>query len=123
MTQEEMIKLYARKYIQDKRGEWRVGDKGYDRTYNDVYLVTKDIANALNDPETEPGRFIWLPLPIDPINPERGLWGMVDWKRCTLINSVNDGQAYIDIKSKKWHFVGSITEALLRAIWAQQEVA
>lgn len=25
--------------------------------------------------------FIRLPLPIDPVNPERGLWGMVDWGR------------------------------------------
>ena len=24
---------------------------------------------------------IRLPLPIDPRNPERGLWGMVDWGR------------------------------------------
>lgn len=24
---------------------------------------------------------ILTPLPIDPVNPERGLWGMVDWNR------------------------------------------
>lgn len=26
-------------------------------------------------------KFIFCPLPIDPRNPERGLWGMVDWNR------------------------------------------
>jgi len=25
--------------------------------------------------------FIRLPLPIDPVNPERGLWGMIDWSK------------------------------------------
>lgn len=27
---------------------------------------------------------ILLPLPIDPVNPERGLWGMLDWNWFTM---------------------------------------
>ena len=39
-----------------------------------------------------------LPLPIDPVNPERGLWGMVDWE---LFSSLSPNPA-----SGEWYIFG-----------------
>jgi hypothetical protein len=36
----------------------------------------------------------FLPLPIDPRNPERGLWGMVDWDLFSTLTP-RDGEWYV----------------------------
>ena len=58
-----------------------------------------------------------LPLPIDPVNPERGLWGMIDWGRWWAHCS----KGIIEIDDPTHHFEGTPTFALLRALKVQME--
>lgn len=39
--------------------------------------------------------FLFAPLAIDPKNPKRGLWGMIDWEKYTLIQYDCDGNIAI----------------------------
>jgi hypothetical protein len=85
MTQEE-LEYYSlpklQKLFREKMGEWRANDKGKFLN-NDPEIITKYLLLDLTNPETlEDWKNNWirLPLPIDPENPERGLWGMVDWR-------------------------------------------
>jgi hypothetical protein len=60
----------------------------------------------------------WFPLPIDLVNPERGLWGMVDWGR--FVASVGNG-GVVNIQEFPWGremFFASATPtlALLKAL-------
>ena len=70
---------------------------------------------------------IVIPLPIDPINPERGLSGMIDsrWKKLHDVIPNNP-----HIVKFEWYqdnllkssYGDSITEALLRALMAQEGI-
>ncbi len=67
---------------------------------------------------------IRLPLPIDPRNPERGLWGMVDWEKWgrningegIYLYDREIGEVHIDFT---WN---NPTLALLKALAAQEGV-
>ena len=66
-----------------------------------------------------------LPLPIDTRNPERGLWGMVDWGRFEIWESFGDGSIVIRDMSSEKDFpqvIGSPTLALLKALAWQEGV-
>lgn len=63
--------------------------------------------------------FIRLPLPIDPVNPERGLWGMVDWFWWNCFVQTN-GMLQMS-SSRNGSLVDTPPLALLRAIDAQEE--
>jgi len=54
----------------------------------------------------EHDNFIRLPLPIDRNNPERGLWGMVDWEKFT--QEMADGEGNIDIYKNPFHQIDGI---------------
>jgi hypothetical protein len=66
-----------------------------------------------------------IPLPIDPVNPERGLWGMVDWKKWDA-SSVAQGKLRIvnsrpNVFSETWFDVMDIpTLSLIQVLAAQQ---
>lgn len=69
-----------------------------------------------------------LPLPIDPVNPERGLWGMVDWSVRDMLTH-DDGTVSIRTWNPNYKKVPNYvylsqhttpTEALLRALIAQE---
>lgn len=66
-----------------------------------------------------------LPLPIDPVNPERGLWGMVDWRRFHVEDSLNyDGMLTIFERAScgTFTFNGTPTLALLKALAHQRGI-
>ena len=63
---------------------------------------------------------LWIPRPIDWQNPERGLWGMVDWERWILSTDIDNTKVYIrstdcDIKDDPF-------TALLKALCHQEVV-
>lgn len=68
--------------IKDKK------DGGY------VYVRWSDGKESCDKPSFM-DEFIWLPLPIDPVNPERGLWGMVDWSKLRYEQWGPDGELAI----------------------------
>lgn len=75
MTKLEMHKKLQPLYKKMMMNGWKVGDRYYN-------TVAKKYAIILSEawwPEYD--HAIRIPLPIDPVNPKRGLWGMVDWNR------------------------------------------
>jgi hypothetical protein len=128
-----MIKLYSLKYIQDKWGRWQVGDHFVYRGKEYImYFGEPDSLSCVSVKgqlttfyKIQESEFIWLPLPINHINPERGLWGMVDWDRYSDKFISPDGQYLVmQRRGESLHnLVDHPTKALLRAIWAQQEVS
>lgn len=68
---------------------------------------------------------ILFPLPIDPRNPERGLWRMLDWSQFDAIVSRDGSNLIIRVwNSFKWvdKIRGIIEEALLMALCHQKGV-
>lgn len=135
-------------FFSEKMGELAEGDKvalKFDRNDFDIGFVTqtktmeRDVISAdlvyVRWHSDKPWRdqscdkrdwaeehFIRLPLPIDPVNPERGLWGMIDWNKYSYSPN-DDGTVDIneryegDFDSEKWHCYNSTpTLALLRAL-------
>jgi hypothetical protein len=63
-------------------------------------------------------RIIRLPAIIDPVNPERGLWGMIDWKMWFF--SFN-GIAFIKNEDGLFTFFDADTATvLLNALYIQE---
>ncbi|MFA5377507.1 MAG: hypothetical protein WC455_17280 [Dehalococcoidia bacterium] len=86
---DETLKYYIalQEKFRERMGEWQHGDIGYD-------LIGKSVCfcSQINDDGyfkftvplaliCDESKILRLPLPIDPRNPERGCWGMVDWER------------------------------------------
>lgn len=91
---DEELKYYThpemQRFFLEKRGEWQVGDSGWDTVFckRCIYIGTVyhgDILhyqfakeyNTVESPIND-SLILFLPLPIDPVSPERGLWGMLD---------------------------------------------
>lgn len=62
--------------FRERMGDSKERDHFHCMTCGSNFTKHQDDCNC-NDYESE--RWIICPLPIDPDNPERGLWGMVDW--------------------------------------------
>jgi len=66
----------------EKMGEWQIGDEYYNgyksKFVNEVDLYWFNTLTIYTG-EFEPPIRLRIPKPIDWLNPERGLWGMVDW--------------------------------------------
>lgn len=128
-------KLYTlprmQKLFWEKMGECICTDKIYDpemevvRTVTEVFNPTWIKLDSCVHWAAE--NAIRLPLPIDPINPERGLWRMIDWKIWDLLVH-NNGLTTV----RSWNDEGDIydtliasvpiTEALLRALMQQEGI-
>ena len=100
-------------------GEWELGDHYYDPIKKTVNVVTfHDKLTIYRDMD------IFLPLPIDPENPEKGLWGMVDSYKKELHTWRSGKRAILELIDKKG--VRKIIEtdtptlALLKALAAQE---
>jgi hypothetical protein len=84
-TPEELKYFVAlRDVIAGKMGDvWKYGERWF--VYNGelpLRCYTFGVGSHLPRYDIEDGfLIIRLPLPIDPENPERGLWGMIDWYR------------------------------------------
>jgi hypothetical protein len=128
MTDTELT-LISHPAIQGRRGEWQVGDCGYFR--GNVFYVTggttkQEFYRVNRDKLAEEfmAEMLWLPLPIDPINPERGLWGMVA-EHATYVK-VLDTKDQVSVEVRRGVSISvfygkTLTEALLRAIIAQED--
>ena len=114
------LKYYAHPKMQEKFREAMGIPIAGDRLYMDrqglgiyhsnglVYFQITAYAFRLIDE-----RFIRLPLPIDPVNPERGLWSMVDWEKF-FVRIRNSGK--INIQYQDFVVEDYPTLALLKAL-------
>jgi hypothetical protein len=118
-------------------GEWQGYDKAIQDGIEGRIIVMFDYNNQpstfvfWSDYEIEPiplkDDTLRIPLPIDPVNPERGLWGMVDWEKYYL-NTMKAGSVIIRQKPKNEHdfdslncrIIGDPEEALLKALLEQE---
>lgn len=113
--------------IKAKMGEWREGDYGYINgkpnlcTYAYTCHGEKSIRlldRFCGDYSVDDERIIRLPLVIDPIDPKRGLWGMLDWKKWSFSF---DGIAFIKNEDGLITFFDDdIVTVLLRALYIQE---
>lgn len=130
---DNLLKWYQNPAIQSKRGEWQVGDKAYFcgekilivnaddgivgwYNYNDVYKTVSEKTPSL----------IWLPPLWSDEQPERCLWGMIDWNH---LNCHVNGKGRVRLR--KTDAYGQVlwgtplttpTEAVLKAIIAQRYI-
>lgn len=132
MTDEE-LKLYShpkmQEFFRQKMGLFQDGDQVLYNTHvtywceecGDGGFFSNEFMKTKNKDE-----LIRLPLPIDPINPERGLWGMIETKTLYLL-SPRPSWPYYSVRMGNGDAVTSIdgetpTLALLRALAHQLEV-
>jgi hypothetical protein len=107
-------------------GPWQVGDKFTCYELDGIDGVHSIHTFTTWDEELDKGcpHCIRLPLPIDPVNPERGLWGMVDWEKWDA-SSLAQGKLRIvnsrpNVFSETWFDVMDIpTLSLLQVLTAQ----
>jgi hypothetical protein len=79
-TSEELKYFIALKdVINGKMGPWQCYDRWHDPEDDTTGIVLPGQVRYFRDPADEDHNLIRLPLPVDPENPERGLWGMIDW--------------------------------------------
>jgi hypothetical protein len=95
MTSEIEYYIALQPLFREKMGAWRVGDWLQDEELTGVVMAISDDTDLFvyfSDKcqrKLPHGLCHFLPLPIDPRNPERGLWGMVNWGRWTCSVSVS----------------------------------
>jgi hypothetical protein len=118
MTDEE-LKLYrvCQPRFEELMGPMIHGDKvllkgGYEDIYCEDCVQYKIFSPHIFDESLR------LPLPIDSVHPERGLWGMVDWGNAQILAIHSDGDITI---ARKGNFIGRFPPAiaLLRALVTQ----
>jgi hypothetical protein len=127
MTKLEM-QIALQSLFKKMMGEWQFGDRVYSLTKNIIgyYSSTVDCKGAricffntsLGHLTTEDD-LIRLPLPIDPVNSSRGLWGMVDWDRWILSTAIDKTKVYI--RSADCDIEAAPETALLKALLAQYD--
>lgn len=123
MTKEELdLYIELAPILNEYRGEWQHGDHLYSKgLQHDFYC--QDCLDYKIFPRGIYDDCIWLPLPIDPVHPERGLVGMIGKEFSNL--AIDDGQWYCGIWTKKEAYINQFygptpTLALLKALKAQQ---
>ncbi len=121
MISQEELDLYKRlqPVFYKKMGPWQVGDNYYDPITQLSGYVSIEYINYVNHPRF--GNFIRLPLPIDPRNPERGLWGVINGK-CGISLHLYKGNHYVNNGTGQDYIGKTPTLALLRALAAQEGV-
>lgn len=122
-------KLYTlprmQKLFWEKMGECICTDKIYDpemevvRTVTEVFNPTWIKLDSCVHWAAE--NAIRLPLPIDLINPERGLWGMIDWSKWFPVIQ-EDGTIKMSENDGDMEFISPPTEALLQALMQQEGI-
>jgi hypothetical protein len=116
-------------HFETVKGEWQYGD--YAAFRNKHGLVKEIQVNQSSDGRMyeiilldqvgwiESQYCKWLPRAIDIENPERGLWGMVDWKQWRAYCPYRDGELKIVSDIKPIVCSGTPTAALLMALKEQ----
>lgn len=104
--------------FRDRMGEKRNSDLVHIPSKNKTLLYEKYYQTQIYF-----GACIVIPLPIDRDNPERGLWGMLDWNQWIGGSSIDGSGFYIMHQRSSIEFKSETpTLALLRAL-ARQEGA
>jgi hypothetical protein len=111
--------------FKEKMGEWQEGDEYYllHLEYSKFYCDQCDTTNYLNNSSV-----LRIPKPIDWQNPERGLWGMVDWKKFVIVDCWAYDHMYIKRRPKnendwsKFRAEADPFTALLKALVEQEGV-
>ena len=108
--------------FREKMGAWKEDDYG---KYGDCdpEVMVMYIAD-MNSPDTpQSWKDIWLriPKPIDWQNPERGLWGMINWKRFDIKRVSESGGVFLTDRDSGDGFADPST-ALLMALCSQEGV-
>ncbi len=133
MNAEELKYMKAlQPFFDEKMGPQQVGD--WVILKRDFPIIPEIITNVFASmspfdtnmrARCNPAHYYRLPLPIDPHNPERGLWGMVDWMGL-FVNIDHDGMINIfsgfdngESITDGWQ---TPTLALLKALAAQEGV-
>lgn len=113
----ELLKLISHPLVQAKRK----GTEFYDLFYCIDCKKVLSLSKADKDYEHTQ---LWLPLPIDPINPERGVWEWIVWDSVGEAN-INDGIltiGYVDKYGTCETVTGDPLEVLLKVFLHQQGV-
>jgi hypothetical protein len=88
-------------------------------------LITISLQSDFEDPDTFPdwiAKWKWLPPVFDCENPERCLWGMVDWKIFD-VGGVRSKDNFIFLLDRfRTYYPDRLDIALIRAILKQEEV-
>lgn len=127
-TSEELKYFVAlRDVIAGKMGKWRWGDRWYDPDPEcigaDTGMVKPGQLIDFSDPENGMDELVRLPLPIDPENPERGLWGMIHGPREMILLKDNNGNICVAVRHRGEFFsAASPTLALLKALAWQEGI-
>jgi len=96
--------------IKKAMGERKVGDMFIALPSTDIeFCSSSDIEEDLI-----PDKFLYVPLTIDPVNPSRGLWGMLTIKG---INYIFDNYNFEQLLHSN-----GMTEAILKALCHQEGV-
>ena len=125
--------LSETKIYKERFGKWRVGDNCHDPKYQRRGIITDVrteftgnfmwinfggtfLTAALDE------KLIWLPPVFDPENPERCLWGMVDWDKLSDKFISTDGQMLVmRRRGEELHnIVDRLDLALIKAILKQE---
>ena len=117
----ETLKYYTalQPLFKKKMGEWYCGDAYVDKKFSAViqYITPHHLQQR-----TSMGSNIRIPETIDGQNPERGLWGMVDWGKWQA-GTMLDGGFCIQSQQNPSEFTSNTpTLALLKALAAQEGV-
>ena len=107
---QELIKLCEHPMV---KGKWNteIGDIVYNKQikiiayiYNlssDKFLTGEYIGlvskKEIADCYQKNNNLVWIPLPIDPINPERGVWSWIDWGDDNLVWWSNEMDFYYGV--------------------------
>ena len=129
---DEELKYYIalQPFFRKKMGEWQTGDWVFHKEKRKVFWVAYPEGSFLFVYNREYGSYreifrsnaIFLPLPIDPVNPERGLWGMVkQWRDEPCLRRVEGGSYSIQAHARVF-YADTPTFALLKALAAQEGV-
>lgn len=96
---EELLKYISHPPVQEKRGEWQLHDRCYHIKLGIGCVIQKDSRGVFQFADRDIDQLsgsltsLWLPLPIDPVNPERGVIKWID-KTNWEIRFINSGELY-----------------------------
>lgn len=133
MISQEELDLFTelQPFFRERMGGWQVGDMYFCprhaqsgsglKRIESVELVEWESGAKITQVDAAPccpDIAIWLSLPIDPVNPERGLWGMLKGNKFFGQKGDTSWVVFSDT-IQRWCNGNTPTLALLRAIKAQ----
>jgi hypothetical protein len=96
--------------------------------YRDLFIWKSDTELSVHCCITpkllDDASIIRIPLTIDPVNPERGLWGMLDWGKWSDHGITPNGNYiwFMASLDEEPSILETPTEAILKALCVQWEV-